>query len=81
MDDADPIERPQIFDLPSLLATTAARQAITPTARLQAQLMAQENQNNRANLETRNHRKQAPEHTISQNFSYLTSKLLCERGR
>lgn len=79
MDDADPIERTQIFDLPSLLATTGARQAITPTARVQAQLMAQESQNSRSNLETKTHHKQAADQKNSQNFNYLTSKILRER--
>ncbi|MFM8498405.1 MAG: hypothetical protein ACKOAN_00115 [Chakrabartia sp.] len=79
MDDANPIERTQIFDLPSLLATTAARQAITPTARVQAQLMAQESQNSRSNLKTKNHYKQAADHKESQNFNYLASRILSER--
>ena len=80
MDDADPVERTQIFDLPSLLATTAARQAITPTARVQAQLMAQESQNSRSNLATKNHHTQAADQKNAQNFNHLTSRILRGRG-
>lgn len=80
MDDADPVERTQIFDLPSLLATTAARQAITPTARVQAQLMAQEIQNSRSNLATKNHHTQAADQKNAQNFNHLTSRILRGRG-
>ena len=41
MTDAGGPGRAQTLDLPSLLATTAARQALTPTARMQALLTAQ----------------------------------------
>lgn len=79
MDTPDSQDRAQILDLPSLLATTAARQAITPTARVQAQLMAQERQHSRSHLEEKTPQKTTLGDKNSQNFNYLTSKILNER--
>jgi hypothetical protein len=42
--DPDPLL--EAVDLPSLLATTAARQALTPTAQMQARLAGQSNTGN-----------------------------------
>ncbi|MFM7028605.1 MAG: hypothetical protein ACKOXK_08030 [Chakrabartia sp.] len=66
-----------MVDLPSLLATTAAHQAMTPTAQVQARLSTRAL---RGDAEEKSQGTSQSEKQNSSSFNYLTRKLLCERA-
>jgi hypothetical protein len=80
MDESSARALPHCLDLPSLLATSAARQAVTPTARMQASLTAQQNRPAPSISDTKSAGRFSLGEENSQSFNGLARKVLNERA-
>ena len=81
MTSRDKVHEARAIDLPSLLATTSARQAMTPTSRMQARLAAANQGQKTSALEPKLKAELGIRTGNSPSFNYLARKLLSGRSQ